>query len=133
MYYQIRILKGRNAAVQKKIETIFGKKINPDTHLVFRKSDCQIKVRNYNLKTGVLEFEIENSEQAAVIASSLSKNLKGVSVLLASARPVKWFSELELTEYRDGKVRNRMMGRGTHYSTTYEVVQAYLLHRQLSD
>ena len=133
MYYQIRILKGRNTAVQKKIETVFGKKMNPETHLVFRKSNCEITVKNYSLKTGTLEFEVSDPLQAEVIAASLSRNLKGISVLLTQVRAVKWYAEMHIIEYRDGKIRNRMNGRGTRNSTVYEAVGAYLLHRQLSE
>lgn len=122
MYYQIKVLKGRNAAVQKKIELVFGKKITSGTHLMFRKSNCEIVVRNYNLNAGTLEFEISDKSQAEVLASSFSKILKGTSILLATVQPVRWFSELEVREYRDGKLRNVLTGRGTKRSTTHELI-----------
>lgn len=133
MYYQIKVLKGRNAAVKKKTELVFGKKITSGTHLMFRKSNCEIVVRNYNLNAGTLEFEISDRSQAEMLAASFSKLLKGTSVLLATVQPVRWFSELEVREYRDGKLRNVLTGRGSKLSTTYELIDAYRLHRQLSD
>ena len=72
-------------------------------HLMFRKSNCGIVVRNYNLNAGTLEFEISDKSQAEVLASSFSKILKRTSILLATVQPVKWFAELEVREYRDGK------------------------------
>ena len=121
MYYQIKVLKGRNAAVQKKIELVFGKKITSGTHLMFRKSNCGIVVRNYNLNAGTLEFEISDKSQAEVLASSFSKLLKGTSVLLATVQPVRWFSELEVKELPVG------------YEDAVEEFQEDLLHAIFPD
>ncbi len=133
MYYQIKVLKGRNATIQKKLQTVFGEKIESGTKLYFRKSECEITVRKYSSQSGILEFHCAEPQKLINVVTTLSKTLKGVSVLLASVNPVKWYADLSVQEYRDGKIKNTMAGRGSRNSEVREAVEAYLLHRQLSD
>ena len=131
--YQIRLLKGRNAAAAKRFAEIFGKKTSSNTILRFSRLDLSIGIAGFNARSAAVDFNSENPDAARKLAAALSQSFKGMSVLLGEVHPAKWYCSMQVTEYRDGKVRNVSEGRGMQNSTVSEAIEAYRLHRELSE
>lgn len=130
--YQIKILKGRNKAAEKRFAEIFGAD-SSNRMLRFSKLDLDVRVIGCNHKSAVIIFKSDNPAGVRKLSEVLSKNFRGMSVLLAQVEPKKWFSGIQVIEYRDGKIRNTLEGRGMTSSTVSEAIEAYRLHRELAE
>ena len=130
--YQIRLLKGRNKSAEKKFAEIFGDS-SAERLLRFTKLDLVMAVKSCRSQSAEITFTSDNPLAVVKLAEALSKSFRGISVLLAQVEPKKWFSSMKVTEYRDGKIRNVLEGRGMTTSTVREAVEAYRLHRELAE
>ena len=130
--YQIRLLKGRNESAEKKFSQIFGARSGERT-IMFTRLDLRMAVVGCNPKSAEITFSSDDHQAVRKLAEALSLSFRGISVLLAQVEPKKWFSSIQVSEFRDGKLRNVLEGRGMTSSTVREAVESYRLHRELAE
>ncbi|MBR2599341.1 MAG: hypothetical protein IKD84_00310, partial [Erysipelotrichaceae bacterium] len=92
-----------------------------------------VRVLSCNPRSAVIIFKSDNPAGVRKLAEAMSRNFRGMGVLLAQVEPRKWFSGIQVIEYRDGKIRNTLEGRGMTSSTVSEAIEAYRLHRELAE